>query len=92
MKRLHCVDKLLQFIEDDRIQTFGLVRVHGKHLHGYAFVTVAVSLIMGWMAVVCVVLSSCNCRYQFVGLSFVCLTFDWLLCTVLSNSTFSHVH
>ena len=65
MKRLHCVDKLLQFIADDRIQTFGLVRVHGKHLHGYAFVTVAVLLIMGPMALVCRVLFRCNCRNPF---------------------------
>ena len=52
MKEFHCVDKLPHITADDRIQPFGLLRVHGKPLHGHAFVTVAVLLILGLMAVV----------------------------------------
>ena len=45
-------DKLPQITADDRIQPLWLLRVHGKPLHGYAFVTVAALLILGLMAVV----------------------------------------
>ena len=60
MKQFHCVDKLPQITADDRIQPFGLLRVHGKLLHGHVFKTVAALLILGLMAVAFFVLSSCN--------------------------------
>ena len=87
MKEFHCVDKLPHITADDRIQPFGLLRVHGKPLHGHAFVTVAVLLILGLMAVVFFVLSTCNCCYPFVSMSFVWITFACLRCALFFNST-----
>ena len=87
MKQFHCVQKLPHMTADDQSQPFWLLRVHGKPLRGHAFVTVAALLVLGLMAVVFFVLSSCNCCYPCVSMSFVWITVAYLPCALLLNST-----
>ena len=97
MKQFHCVDKLPQITADDRIQPFGLLRVHGTPLHGHAFVTVAVLLILGLMAVV----FFCSVHLQLllpfcehvVCLNYICMSSMCLIfnstCLVMCTKTFA---